>query len=317
MKQKLNYDIIQDLLPSKKVRRRSTGTTLVIAIVLMLISITVLGVRFFYVGTPMDGSELICHVSADGNTVTVSGTIAGSSGLGVSRVAFSDSTGMIQIKVYTARKTFFNSGEFHATYTSQVPIVRVSADDLIIWENSVEISSMAARLFAETNPYVGDMPSNNRIAKILGISDQFGPYTNELQTKNEPYGWTLILEMPIEPIDENTARDIMDEDSYVMLAAVGNLGSVTWRYNVESEMREYTVTAEDATAFAGADIKEFVNSVSMFQTLVQKLGFKWPNIKETLQESRNFYLNIQNKCEDDFYTITGDMVSSHILNERG
>ncbi len=272
----------------KKIRRRSTGRSLVIGIVLMLMSISLLTFRFFYVGTALDARELLCHVSAEGNTVTVTGTIAGSSGLGVSRVTFSDSSGMVQMQVYTAPKTFFNSGEFSATYTSQVPVVQVRADDLIIWENGVEISSMAARLYAETNPYVGDMPSNSRIATILGVSDQFGPYTNELQTQAEPYGWTLILETPIAPIDEKTARDIMDADSYVMLASIGNLGSVTWRYNIASGVQEYTVTAEDATAFAGADIKEFADSASMFQSLLQKLSFKWSGVRETVQEAGDF-----------------------------
>ena len=76
-------------------------------------------------------------------------------------------------------------------------------------------------------------------------------------------------------MDEKTARDIMDADSYAMLASIGNLGSVTWRYNIASGVQEYTVTAEDATAFAGADIKGFADSASMFQSLLQKLSFKW------------------------------------------
>lgn len=272
----------------KKVHRHSTVKSLVFGIVLMLIGISVLGVRFFYIGTELDASELVCHVSAEGNTVTVNGTIAGNSALGVSRVTFSDSSGMVQMKVYTAPKTFFNSGDFSATYTSQHPVVQVRADDLIIWENGVEINRMAAKLYAETNPFVGDMPANNRIVTIIGVSDQFGPFTNELQTGTEPYGWTLVPETPIEPIDENTARNIMKADSYVMLASIENLGYVTWRYNIESDVREYTVTAEDATAFAGVDIKEFANSASMLQSLIQKLNFKWSGVREISTEDGSF-----------------------------
>lgn len=287
----------------KKVRRRSIGRSLLIAIVLMLAGISMLAFRFLYVGTALEPSELVYSVSVEGNTVNVSGTIAGSSGLGVSRVTFSDSGGMVQMKVYTAPRTFFNSGEFFATYTAQDPVAQVRADDLIIWEDGVEISRVAAMLYTETNPSAGDMPSNSRIATILGVSDQFGPYTNELQTQTEPYGWTLILETPIEPIDEKTARDIMDADSYVMLASIENLGSVTWQYGTETGVREYTVTAEAATAFAGQDIKEFADSASMFQSLLQKLSFKWSGVRETLQEDGTFYLNISNHCANELYSI--------------
>lgn len=287
----------------KKVHRRSTGKLLVIVIVLILVGISVSVFRFFYVGTALEPSKLVCGVSVEGNTVSVSGAIIGSSRLGVSRVTFSDSAGMVQMKVYTAPKTFFNSGAFFATYTMQGPVAQVWSDDLLIWEDGVEISRIAARLYAATNPFVGDMPSNNRIAMLLGVSDQFGSYTNELQTQAEPYGWTLILEMPVEPIDENTARDIMDADSYVMLASIGNLGSVTWQYDTGTDVREYTVTAEAATAFAGQDIKGFADSASMLQSLLQKLSFKWSGVKETLQEDGNFYLNISNYCANDLYSI--------------
>lgn len=270
----------------KKVRRRSTGRSLVIGIALMLIGISLLLFGFFYVGTALDASELSCHVSVDGGTVNVSGTIAGSSGLGVSRVVFSDSSGIVRMKVYAAPVAFFNSGDFSATYSTQAPIERVQSGDLILWENGVEIGSMAARLYAATNPYVGDMPSNNRIASILGIFNQFGSYTNELQTTTEPYGWTLVLETPINPDDEENARDLMDADSYVMLASVGNLGYVTWRYSTDSDVREYTVTAEAATAFAGQDIREFAGSASMLQALLQRLNFKWSGVRETMSEDR-------------------------------
>lgn len=287
----------------KKVRRRSTGRALVIGIALMLIGVALLAFRFFYVGTELSANELHCHVSVDGNKLTVNGTIAGSSGLGVSRVTFSDSNGMVQMKVYTAPKAFFNSGDFFATYTAQSPISQVRADELIIWESGEEISSMASKLYSQMNPFVGDMPSNSKIATILGVSDQFGPYTNELQTQTEPYGWTLILKTPIESEDENIARDIMDADSYVMLASIENLGYVTWQYSIGTDTRQYTVTAEMATAFAGQNIKEFSDSASMFQALLQKLNFKWSGVRETLQQDGTFYLNISNRCTNELHAI--------------
>ncbi|MDO5110836.1 MAG: DUF4825 domain-containing protein [Clostridia bacterium] len=287
----------------KKVRRHSTGRSLIIGIFLMVLGMSLLAFRFFYVGNALDASELIFHVSVEGDTVTVRGAVAGSSGLGVSRVTFADSAGIVQVKVYGTLATFFNSGDFSASYTAQSPIGQVRADDLILWENGVAISATAARLFAETNPFVGDMPANNRIAAVLGIADQFGPYTNALQTKAAPYGWTLLLETPIAADDEAAARGMMAADAYAMLASIENLGYVTWQYSTPSGAREYTVTAEDATAFAGKPIKDFARSASEMHTLLQSLSFKWSGVREAPREDDVFYLNIRNACSDTIYGV--------------
>lgn len=68
-------------------------------------------------------------------------------------------------------------------------------------------------------------------------------------------------------------------------------------------MREYTVTAEDATAFAGEDIKRFADSTFMFQTLLQKFSFTWSGVRGTLPEEDSFYLKIRNDCDKDIYSI--------------
>ncbi|MEA4815061.1 MAG: DUF4825 domain-containing protein [Oscillospiraceae bacterium] len=257
----------------KKVRRRSTRRSLVIGIILMLLGMAILSFRFFYVGSAADAEDVACHVTVEGGTVTVSGTLTGG-GLGVSRVVFSDSAGMVQMKVYTAPKTFWNSGDFHESYTVGSDVGQVRNDDLILWEDGVEISATTAQLFRAVNPYVGDMSANSRIAALLGISDQFGPFTNELQTSSEPYGWTLLLENSIEGADERTAQERMAVDSYVLLASIGNLGYVTWQYETEAGTQKYTVTTEDATTITGGDIKTFADSASDFQTLLQSLRLK-------------------------------------------
>lgn len=257
----------------KKVRRRSTGRSLIIGIVLMLIGMTLIFFRIFYVGSAADASDVACHVTVEGDTVTVSGTLT-SSGLGISRMTFSDSNGMVQVKVYTALKAFWNSGEFSESYTAGGDVGQVRIDDLILWENGKTISNTAARLFRAMNPFVGNMPSNSKIAAILGVSDQFGPFTNELQTTTEPYGWTLFLETDIPQDEEHTMQDSMAADSYVMLATIGNLSYVTWEYQVDGNKREYTVTAEDAAAYAGGDIKVCAQSASQLQTLLESLGIK-------------------------------------------
>ena len=109
----------------------------------------------------------------------------------------------------------------------------------------------------------------------FGSFDQYlWRYSNgkTLQTSAEPYGWTLNFETRISAESESAAREIMAADSYVMLAAINNLGFVTWRYTTDVGQQEYTVTAEDATAFAGKDIKQCAASAAELQSLIQSLN---------------------------------------------
>lgn len=256
----------------KKVRRKSAYRSLIIGLSLLLIGLTVLAYRFFYVGYQADASEVLFDVDVDGNDMKLTARLA-SSGLGVSRVKFSDSNGMVQVMVYTAPKMFFNHGDFTASYSTPVEIGRVQTGDIILWEDGQKIDSLAARLFAAGNPFVGDMSANARIAQILKISEQVGAFTNELQTEQEPYGWTVVIDNPILDADEGKLRDVMIADSCAMLASIHNLGYVTWRYRSDNnETQEFTFTAHEASKFCGYDIKRCCDSVVELQVLLRALN---------------------------------------------
>lgn len=268
----------------KKLRRRSTVRSLIVCIILMALGISILAFRFFYVGSSIDPSQLSYSVQVDGNRLTVGGSIVGSSGLSVSRLSFSDSNGIVELRVYSTVSTFFNSGDFTQSYTAAAPITQVRMGGLIIWQDGVEISPLTSRLFAQTNPYVGDMPSNNSLAQVLGIAGQFGPYSNQLQTDEQPYGWTLILENPIQTRDEVDARRVMAADSYLLLACIENLGYVSWQYDSPSGVQTYTVTAQDASDYAGQDIKSYDDSATRLQELVESLSLNWSGLRSSSVE---------------------------------
>ena len=216
--------------------------------------------------------------SVSGNTVYFSGNLM-DSGNGVSRVSFAEENGVVTVRLYTALKTFLNSGEFNEQYKAKGTVTEIRFGGLIVWENGMEISHTAAQLFDAKNPYVGNMSANGRIATILGVSGQFESYTNELQTSADPYGWTLILNTPISASEETAARNTMAADSYAMLATINNLGYVTWEYQTDSEPQDYTVTVEDASAFAGQDIKLCSKTASDLQLLMQSLRIKLSGVR--------------------------------------
>ena len=232
-----------------------------------------LSFRVFYVGSAVNPADVRVDVLVDGSDMKLTARLA-SSGMGISRVTFSESNGMVRLTVYAVPKAFFNHGDFTASYTAAGDIVQVRNNDLILWENGAEISTAAARLFAAKNPFVGDMPSNSRIAAILGIADQFGSFSNELETAAAPYGWTLQLENPLADAYVSTAQEMMTADACVILAMIENLDSVTWVYETETGTQEYTITAQKATAAIGRDIKKAADSATDVQTLLQDLGLE-------------------------------------------
>ncbi|MEA4966336.1 MAG: DUF4825 domain-containing protein [Oscillospiraceae bacterium] len=299
----------------KKVRRRTNYRGLMIGIGITLIGLLLLFARFFFIGSQANPSDVNYSVSVVDNTVYFTGNLSSSTSA-ISRIVFEESGGIVNVTVYTAPKTFFNRGEFSEQYAALGEVSGVRCEDLILWEDGTEISRTTAQLYAAKNPYVGDMSSNGRIAAILGVSAQLGPYTNELQTSQEPYGWTLLLETQIALEDESVARDIMTADSYAMLAAVGNLGDVTWQYETEAGQQEYTVSADDASAFTGQDIKQLADSPSRLQLLMQSMSIKWSGVRETLQEDGTFLLNIQNFSDAGIYglvidySLNGDLIGS-------
>ena len=256
-----------DYLKKVKKSRRRTGWT---AAVLTFLTALVLACLFIFVhGTETDLNMHAFQVSVDGPVVSVDGSLV-SSGEGVARVVFDEHDGVVDIHLFTAPASPFSSGSFNETYTAKSGAVKtVTSGGLVLWDNGKAISRMAGRLYAAKNPYVGSMPANQKIVNILGIHERYGTYTNELQTSSEPYGWTLILEEPVDPLQETKKRQAMQSDACLMIAAVENLGSVTWKYDNGSGQQEYTFSESDATEYAGGDIKSFAQSASGMQELVE------------------------------------------------
>lgn len=287
----------------KKVRRGTAKVGMICGIVMMLIGMLIILFRVFYIGNEAQASEVYCSAAVEDGSVYLGGTLT-SSAQGVARVVFEENAGIVRVRIYTAPFAFFNSGDFTASYEAAGPVDMVCIDDIPIWYEGSEIARTAGRLFAEKNPFVGDMPQNGRIASVLGISDQLGSYTNELQTETEPYGWALLLDEPIAAEDEHAAKAIMASDSYVLLALVDNLGYVEWRYSVGDNERSYTVTAEAASEFAGQDIKLCGESPVELQELMSGLDTKWSGMPSIGQETGSFRLKFSNYCDGEIYGLS-------------
>ncbi|MBQ4381185.1 MAG: DUF4825 domain-containing protein [Oscillospiraceae bacterium] len=254
----------------KKVKKSGRLAAVLAAAAALLTALFAAALVYFVHGTPEDLNAHAFTVRVEGSTVSLGGSLA-SSGQGIARVSFTEKDGVVDIKLYTALIMPFNRASFTEAYTAREPVKAVTSGGIVLWENGRAISKTAGRVYAAAHPYVGDMPANQRTANALEIVGRYGAYKNELRTASEPYEWVLILEENIDPAEEAKARERMLSDSCLMIASVGNLGTVTWRYNCGSGQREYTVTAREASETAGGDIKSFASSASGMQRLVEKV----------------------------------------------
>ena len=256
----------------KTVRRRSFRKVAVILGIVVLLSMAAM-LRLFYIGFPVDSRAIAAAVTVRDGTVRLTGTLT-DSGQSVCRANITQNEdGGVEAQIYAAPAIFSHSGDFTWEYPAAKDVTSVSVNGLVLWENGEAIDWLTARLYEAKNPYVGDMSANANIAALLRIGNRVGSFTNELQTDAEPYGWTLLLDDPVAAENERSVKAEMRRCSCVLLAEVENLGVVTWRYETAAGEQSYTVTASDAAALAGKDIKSCAVTAAELQKLLNTLGF--------------------------------------------
>ena len=152
------------------------------------------------------------------------------------------------------------------------PITQVIVNGRVVWADGSEISPTAATIFDTRHDYMGDMPANGRTLMALGVPNYLGVLQHELQTDTAPYGWTIHLQQDIASARLGLMESDMRSFAYVLLGMVGNLDQVTYRYTVDGKEHTLTVTAEDASAFLGQDVKGCSSNVRLLDKLLDKTG---------------------------------------------
>lgn len=158
------------------------------------------------------------------------------------------------------------------------------------------------------------MPSNGKLVSILNMTSFTGGFKNELQTKEEPYAWRMIFENDFSKNRKEAFEERLRMYSYVLLAQIGNLDEVIYEYSMDGEKTELSVTSEDATAFAGVDIKTVGEDINRLEMLVRKTGLSNIILGGDLVESngqvdfsysddvdRVLQFTVVNYAEDDIY----------------
>lgn len=236
-----------------------------------VLGIVIFGLFFmFYIyGSPIHADRLACDVSVIENQLVISGT-SFESGVGISNIQFTETEeGVIEITFRSVIASPIHSGDFEEFYTASVPITQVRLENRILWDLGVTISPITSAVYLAKHDYIGEMPANSRTWQALDMANHIGGALNSLQTTEEPYGWTLELQEEILPANQANSEEYMRSAAYAILATIGNLGYVTYEYTVGNVEMSLTVTCEDATEFAGIDIKAFSESPAILQQLME------------------------------------------------
>lgn len=253
----------------KKTRKRTRGVMLGSIAAALVIVVLALAGKAFLLGSPAGAEAVTCNLDIDGNNVSVTAS-AISDDQAVSSVDFKEMEGVVTISYRTVTKSPLHKGNYQSEYTAPEEITQVCIGDRILWDHGMTISALTSAVYQTRHDYVGSMPDNGETARVLNMAWYLGSFRNELQTDQEPYGWTMILddEIPENILTEQENR--MRNFAYVLLGVTGNLGEVSYRYRSGEKEYTLTVTAEDASAFLGSDIKACGENVSMLETLIQK-----------------------------------------------
>lgn len=260
----------------KKVRRSGSKRVIISVFAVATVFLLVCVLNMFLIGAPQnDYAVLYTNVYED--RVEIAGMCFGSAQAyrGYKLKELEDGT--TELIIYTALPSVFSrSGNFKVVLNLDEIGSGVKASSVTIKVDGTVIGSMANAVYEAKNPYVGDMPANGRLVQALGLTSALGGATTELQTTEEPYGWTFhFLESPRNSV---TFDERMKAYACVLIAMTGNLSEVRWTYTVElaeeGVMRESSITAQECSEMVGADIKSFSESPEKVQELLAILELK-------------------------------------------
>lgn len=255
----------------KKTRKKSRKVIWASVITAVIVIAVVLSAKTFLIGSYVYSENIACEVSVDGNHLTLNGVIADSR-LGISSVEYEEKDGVVTASFKAVKKSPLHRGEFESEYEADEDITQVCLDERIIWSQGEQVSAIASAVYNTRHAYVGDMPENGRTAIALNMAKYLGNFKNELQTSAEPYGWKLILEDELTASQQNKKENDMRSYAYILLAVIDNLGEVSYEYTMDGETYTVTVDTQEATKFAGQDIKECGQDVVTLQRLIEKTG---------------------------------------------
>lgn len=263
----------------KKIRKRNRMRILA-AVLIVVIAVSVgLWSKVYVVGQEVEQAEFVqANVAVEDHKVSVQGLLLDTT-KGVSDVAFQEKDGIVTVSLRETRKSSFHTSEFQADYQSSEDVKQVVLENRILWDDGVSIDGTVSDLYQSRNPYVGDTSADGRSVQaaraVLGINDgALISYGTQLQTSEEPYGWTFLNVQISSSDNVERLHQEMKQLGCLLIAVTDNLGYVSFEYSVDGAENAdgnttLTVTEADVDAMAGQSVKAMAQTPAGLQKLVE------------------------------------------------
>ena len=250
-------------------RRRNLRIAFVSIMGALLATALMIILRTFVVGSKTAPGGLAASTTVEGTHLVLDLTPIDSASA-ISRTYVTEDGGVVSVRTNSVLVNPLHPGSQQVTFDATAPITQVDVNGRTVWADGSEVSPIATTVFDTRHDYVGDMPANGRTLMALGVPNYLGVLQHELQTDQQPYGWTIHLQQDIVPARLGLMESDMHSFAYVLLGVIGNLDEVTYRYTVDGKEQALTITTEDATAFFGQDIKGCGSNIRLLDELLDK-----------------------------------------------
>lgn len=262
----------------KKIRSKNRMRILA-AVLIFAIAVGVgLWSKVYVVGQEVEQAEFVqANVAVEDHKVSVQGLLLDTT-KGVSDVAFQEMDGIVTVSLRETRKSSFHTNEFQADYQSSEDVKQVVLKNRILWDDGVSIDGTVSDLYQSRNLYVGDTSADGRSVQaaraVLGINDgALISYGTQLQTSEEPYGWTFLNVQISSSDNVERLHQEMKQLGCLLIAVTDNLGYVSFEYSVDGAENAdgnttLTVTEADVDAMAGQSVKAMAQTPEGLQQLV-------------------------------------------------
>ena len=254
----------------KKTKKKHRRNLILSVAVVWAIAVMFFGVRYYLDGQYMNTDYLSYNLDVSGSELSVA--VNSTSEQGIQKVEINEVEGVVEISVRCVPKSIFYQTTAEESYRASETIRQVWIGDRIVWANGEMISPLTSRLYAVYNPYIGNMPSDGKIVKVLNMTAYTGGFTNELQTSEEPYSWKMIFQNDFSTDRQAAFEERLKLYAYIYLAEVGNLNEVIYDYHVDGEPKTLSITSSEASEFAGEDIKSVGTDINRLEQLIRKTG---------------------------------------------
>ena len=277
--QKANFKVPSEIDYLKKIRKKNRMRILA-AVLIVVIAVGVgLWSKVYVVGQEVEQAEFVqANVAVEDHKVSVQGLLLDTT-KGVSDVAFQEKDGIVTVSLRETRKSSFHTNEFQADYQSSEDVKQVVLENRILWDDGVSIDGTVSDLYQSRNPYVGDTSADGRSVQaaraVLGINDgALISYGTQLQTSEEPYGWTFLNVQISSSDNVERLHQEMKQLGCLLIAVTDNLGYVSFEYSVDGAENAdgnttLTVTEADVDAMAGQSVKAMAQTPEGLQKLVE------------------------------------------------